>query len=61
MENVYYIYEWYNIETGEVFYVGKGKTRRKNDLFGRNKFFIDYYNTHKRCNRIILSQLGFYL
>lgn len=57
MENVYYIYEWYNIETGEVFYVGKGKTRRKNDLFGRNKFFIDYYNTHKCCNRIILSQL----
>lgn len=23
--NDYYVYEWYNVDTGEVFYVGKGK------------------------------------
>ena len=24
MENNFYVYEWYNLETNEVFYVGKG-------------------------------------
>ena len=26
--NEYYVYEWYNIDTNEVFYVGKGKKDR---------------------------------
>ena len=36
---MYYVYEWYIIETGEIIYVGKGtgrryKTRKHNKLFG---------------------------
>ena len=46
MNNIYYVYIWYVIETGEVFYVGKGKGDRYKQLSSRNKFFIDMYNTH---------------
>lgn len=46
-ENIYYVYEWYNIDTGEVFYVGKGKLGRYKNVASRNKFFQNYYNTHK--------------
>ena len=46
MNNIYYVYIWYIIETGEVFYVGKGKGDRYKQLSSRNKFFIDMYNTH---------------
>lgn len=44
--NEYYVYEWYNVDTNEVFYVGKGKKDRYKHIKNRNKFFIDYYNTH---------------
>lgn len=54
---VYYVYEWFNCDTGEVFYVGKGKGRRKNDLYKRNKFFLDYYNSHKCSNRVVKKNL----
>lgn len=47
--NEYYVYEWYNVDTNEVFYVGKGKKDRYKHVKNRNKFFIDYYNTHN-CN-----------
>lgn len=47
MKNDYYIYEWYNTETGEVFYVGKGKNRRMYVKSGRNKHFINYINRYK--------------
>lgn len=53
----YYVYEWYNIETGEVFYVGKGTKNRYSQITGRNKFFIDYYNTHNCKSRIIIENL----
>ena len=46
-EKYYYIYEWYNIETNEVFYVGKGCRGRSGQVTRRNKKFKDYYNTHK--------------
>lgn len=28
MKNKYYVYEWYIVETGEVFYLGKGCRNR---------------------------------
>lgn len=28
MENNFYVYEWYNIDTQEIFYVGKGSGKR---------------------------------
>lgn len=27
MDKSYYVYEWYFIDTGEVFHVGKGKSK----------------------------------
>lgn len=48
-QKIYYVYEWYNVDTGEVFYVGKGKLQRYKNTTSRNKFFKDYYNTHN-CN-----------
>ena len=53
----YYVYEWYIIETNEVFYVGKGKDERAEKL-KNNKFFMDMYNSHN-CNfRIMIDNLS---
>lgn len=45
-DKVYYVYIWYIVDTGEVFYVGKGKGKRYKQLSHRNKFFTDMYNSH---------------
>lgn len=34
---MYYVYEWYNVDTGEILYVGKGKGYRYKVTHGRNK------------------------
>ena len=47
--NDFYIYEWYNIDTNEVFYVGKGRKNRYKNTTQRNKYFKNYYNKYK-CN-----------
>lgn len=47
-EKKFYVYKWYNIETNEVFYIGKGCKNRYNQIKTRNQIFKDYYNTH-RC------------
>ena len=57
MSKKYYVYEWFNVLTGEVFYVGKGTRNRYSQLTGRNQFFIDYYNTHKCESRIVYNNL----
>ena len=44
-ERRYYVYEWYIVETDEVFYVGKG-TGRRCYFTNRNKMFKDFYSTH---------------
>lgn len=43
---IYYVYEWFNVDTGEVFYVGKGKNSRYKDVRKRNKYFKNYYNKY---------------
>lgn len=48
-KNVFYVYEWFNVETKEVFYVGKGKNGRYKNVKQRNKYFQNYYNKYK-CN-----------
>lgn len=45
-ENKYYVYEWYNIDSKEVFYVGKGNGKRYKTVDGRNQYFQNYYNKH---------------
>lgn len=56
--NEFYVYEWYIIETNEVFYVGKGKKGRYKNINNRNKFFKDMYNTHNCDVRIIRNNLS---
>lgn len=49
MDNIYYVYEWFNVDTGEVFYVGKGKGSRYKNKTKRNQYFINYVNKYN-CN-----------
>ncbi|MGC6586534.1 hypothetical protein ACPV3A_16400 [Paenibacillus sp. Dod16] len=44
MECNYYVYEWFFIDSGKVFYVGKGKGRRYREKKDRNDKFIKYVN-----------------
>ena len=55
--NVYYVYIWYIVDTGEVFYVGKGKNRRYKQLDNRNKYFKDMYSSHNCDVRKIYENL----
>lgn len=48
-KKIYYVYEWYNVETDYIFYVGKGCRNRMTDRSGRNDYFMRYYNKHN-CN-----------
>ena len=59
MNNIYYVYEWYNVDTGIIFYVGKGKNNRAYSDRNRNKFFLDYKkfnNVDVRFVKINLSE-----
>jgi len=44
--NIFYVYQWYNSSSGEVFYVGKGKNNRFKTIKGRNEYFLNYYKKH---------------
>lgn len=57
MDNKFYVYEWYNTETGEVFYVGKGCKRRAFEIRHRNEIFQDYYALHPCQVRIIKNNM----
>ena len=54
----YYVYEWYILDTNEVFYVGKGKDNRVSSLRGRNKFFNDMHSSHECGYRIVKNNLS---
>lgn len=56
-ETRFYVYEWFNVETNEVFYVGKGTGRRKNSISTRTRYFKFYYNKHKCDVRIVCDNL----
>ena len=47
MKKDFYVYEWFNIDTGEVFYIGKGRLNRYKNVIQRNKYFKNYYNKYK--------------
>ena len=49
---MYYVYEWFNTDTNEVFYVGKGINKRYKTR-KRNKQFNDYLKTNNCDSRII--------
>ena len=43
---MFYVYEYYNTETLEVFYVGKGTRNRYRVIAGRNELFLKYYQNN---------------
>lgn len=51
---MFYIYEWYNIDTNEIFYVGKGCKRRAGQKSKRNKLFKEYL-AKNNCNYRIIE------
>ena len=53
MENKFYVYKWFIIDTQEVFYIGKGTRNRKNSISNRNKIFKEYYSKYNCKNEII--------
>lgn len=53
MKKEFYIYEWYNKDTKEIFYVGKGCGKRVRQIKGRNKLFLDYISKNNVDHRII--------
>lgn len=55
----FYVYEWFDVDTGHVFYVGKGTNDRykKTSQGSRNVFFVRYYNTHNCDVRKIFENL----
>lgn len=58
MGNNYYVYVWYIVDTNEVFYVGKGKGDRYKNIYNRNKFFKNIYDTHICEPAIIYDNLS---
>ena len=49
MKSDFYVYEYYIVETKEVFYVGKGTGKRVFETHNRNKYFKAIYKKEK-CN-----------
>lgn len=49
---MYYVYEWYIVETGEVIYVGKG-IRQRYKVRKHNKFFNDMLKRFECKSRIV--------
>lgn len=54
---MFYVYEWYIVDTDEVFYVGKGTGKRVSELHNRSKYFKSVYNKYKCAVRIVKDSL----
>jgi hypothetical protein len=53
----FYVYEWFIVDTLEVFYVGKGTGNRRFETHNRNIYFKNVYNKHKCAVRVIAQSL----
>ena len=49
----FYVYEWYIVETGEIFYVGKGSGKRATSMKDRNDEFKHIRRTNECAYRIV--------
>lgn len=54
---MFYVYQHRKADTNEIFYVGKGKGRRFNQLFGRNQYWNRVVNKHGFVTEIIAKDL----
>ena len=54
MSNEFYVYAWRMTETNEVFYIGKGKGKRVNNVSQRNDYFKRVYKKHD-CNFVLIG------
>ena len=50
---MFYVYEWFNLKTGDVFYVGKGCRGRYKQNRHRNKLFQEYFENNDCGHRIV--------
>lgn len=50
---MFYVYEWYNVDTEEIFYVGKGCGNRYKQVSRRNNLFKEFYENNACAVRII--------
>lgn len=55
---MFYVYEYYIIDTLEIFYVGKGTGKRYRQLNNRSKYFISVYEKYNCAVRIIKDSLS---
>lgn len=56
-QRIYYVYEWFKKETGDVFYVGKGKGNRYKSLANRNPYFMNVYNKYETDVRVVKDNM----
>lgn len=50
---MFYVYQWFNKDTGEIFYVGKGCNNRYKTINHRNSLFLNYLENHNCDSKII--------
>ncbi|KAB2489974.1 GIY-YIG nuclease family protein [Priestia endophytica] len=55
---MYYIYQWFNIETNEIFYIGLGTGDRRFHTKQRNKLFKKYYQENNCAVRLLKTGLS---
>lgn len=53
----FYVYEWFIVDTLEVFYVGKGTGKRRFETHNRNEYFNSVYNKYDCAVRIVKQSL----
>lgn len=53
MDKYFYVYKWFNTETEEIFYIGKGCRNRYKEISHRNKDFLEYYKNNPCSSSII--------
>lgn len=57
MVDIFYVYEWFIVDTYDVFYVGKGTGVRRFELHNRNQYFKAIYRKYRCAVRVIHQYL----
>ena len=58
MQTEFYVYEWFNVENNDIFYVGKGCGKRAGQKTHRNQYFIEYLHSHTCNYRIVYKTVN---